>query len=216
MAISVKKAMLWRRELENRPGTLAEALLPFSAAKVNLKVVMGYVYPGDRSRAALEVYPVAGKKAEAAASAGGLSPAAAVHCVVAEGDDEVGLANRIAEGLNQAGINISFAIFQVVNEVFVGVLGFDSEQSATRALAVIKSAGKAKAKAAASKKARGKAKGRATKKPASKKGAARKTAAKKAAVRPARKTAAKKAPAKKKAPGKPSARKAKPAARKKK
>jgi ACT domain-containing protein len=38
MAVTVKKAVLWRKEIDNRPGMLATALQPLSEAGANLQV----------------------------------------------------------------------------------------------------------------------------------------------------------------------------------
>ena len=62
MAISVKKINLWQRELENRPGTLAETLEPLARAGTNLKMVMSYNYTGDPRKAAVELFPITGTK----------------------------------------------------------------------------------------------------------------------------------------------------------
>ena len=67
MAVNVKQVTLWRSEVANRPGALAAALGPLAGAGASLRVVMGYRIPGDENRAAIEVYPVSGKKAAAAA-----------------------------------------------------------------------------------------------------------------------------------------------------
>jgi len=40
MAVTVKKAILWRREVDNHPGMLANILQPLSAAGADLQVVM--------------------------------------------------------------------------------------------------------------------------------------------------------------------------------
>lgn len=192
MAVAVKKAVLWRRELENRPGTLAEALKPFADARVNLKVVMGYVFPNDRSRAALEVYPVTGAKAERAARAGGLEAFTGVHSLVVEGDDRAGLAHDVAAALAGAGVNISFAVVEVVGKKYKGVFGFESAGDADKAAGLIKNAAKGPAKKAPAKRAKKGAR-KAAKKPARKAGAKKKAPARKAV---GRKTAGKKAAAK--------------------
>ena len=46
MAVTVKKAMLWRKEVDNRPGMLASTLQPLAEAGADLQVVMAYRYPG--------------------------------------------------------------------------------------------------------------------------------------------------------------------------
>ena len=52
MAVTVKKAILWRREVDNQPGMLANTLHPLSEAGADLQVVMAYRYPGGENKAA--------------------------------------------------------------------------------------------------------------------------------------------------------------------
>jgi len=208
MAVSVKKAVLWRRELENRPGTLADALRPFADGKVNLQVVMGYVMPGGKAQAALEVYPVTGKKAEDAAKAAGMEPMTGTSALVVEGDDQVGLGYRMASALAAENVNINFSIIQVIGKRFTGVFGFDTSALAEKAMKLIKAAAVTKKKPAAKKKSATKRSKKVMPK--------RKAGAKKAA--PKRKPAAKKAAPKRKLAAKVGAKtpkgRAKPAARK--
>ena len=137
MAVKVKNVTLWRRDVENRPGALAETLSPLARAGVSLQVVMGYRYPGDEGRAAIEVYPVTGKKATAAAQHAGLS-ASAIPTLFVEGDDRPGLGHAIARSLADAGINLSFLVAQVIGRRYSAVVGFESETDAKRAAGLIK------------------------------------------------------------------------------
>lgn len=203
MAVKVKKAVLWKRDLENRPGTLAESLKPFAEAKQNLQVVMGYAYPGERNRSALEVYPVTGTRGEAAARKAGLEPMSQTNCLLVEGNDRVGLAYQMANALANERVNISFSIIQVVGGKYLAIFGFESAGDAEKASSVIKSVGNAGPKRSASKKKASKVRAKVTKKAAGKKKPAKKAAAKKSIGR--KKTTAKKAAPK--AKKKPAARK---------
>jgi hypothetical protein len=40
MPITVKSIVLWRKEIENQPGTLASTLEPFASGGADLQVVM--------------------------------------------------------------------------------------------------------------------------------------------------------------------------------
>ena len=98
MPVTVKNISLWRKEVENQVGTLAHTLAPVTKAGANLHVLMGYRYPGDGTKAAIELYPVAGKKVTAAASEAGLS-ASSIPTLLVEGDDRAGLGLAIAKRL---------------------------------------------------------------------------------------------------------------------
>lgn len=139
MAVTVKKVTLWRVETANRPGTLAETLKPLTEAGTNLSVVMGYAFPGHPERAAIEVYPVTGRKAITAARSAGLS-ASDVPCLLVEGDNRAGLGHAIASRLAEAGINLSFLVAQVVGRRFSAVFGFESAADATQASRLIRAA----------------------------------------------------------------------------
>jgi hypothetical protein len=102
MPVTVKNISLWRKEVENQIGTLAQTLEPVTKAGANLRVLMGYRYPGNEARAAIELYPVSGKKATAAASGAGFA-ASSISTVLVEGDDRPGLGLAIAQAIAGAG-----------------------------------------------------------------------------------------------------------------
>jgi hypothetical protein len=145
MPVTVKNITLWRKEIENQVGTLAHTLEPVTKAGANLHVLMGYRYPGDGTKAAIELYPVAGKKVIAAASEAGLS-ASSIPTLLVEGDDKLGLGFTIAQAIAGAGINMTFFVAQAVGRRFSAVLGFESEADAKTATPLIKKAAASKKK----------------------------------------------------------------------
>ena len=150
MPTKVKTARLWRADIENVPGRLAAALGPLSAAGADLQVVMAYRYPGDPSRAAIEVYPVTGRKQAAAAAAGGLA-AASIPMLWVEGDNRPGLGASVARAMAEAGINMSFLVAQVSGRKYSAVFGFENESDAKRGTVLIKKAAAAPKKRTAKK-----------------------------------------------------------------
>jgi hypothetical protein len=139
MAVTVTKITLWRSEVANRPGTLSAALGPLAQAGANLRVVMGYRFPGDETRGAVELYPITGKKAQAAARAAGLSDSG-IPTLLVEGDDRPGTGSAIAGAIAEAGINLAFFVAQVVGRRYAAVIGFDSEADAKKAVPLIRRA----------------------------------------------------------------------------
>jgi len=137
MAISVKKITLWRREMDDRPGTLAGVLAPVAGAGASLRVVMAYRYPEPAGRAAVELAPVTGRKATAAAQSAGLAPAA-IGALLVEGDDRPGLGLTLSNALGQAGINLHFLMALVSGRRYAAVFGFGSDADADRAVPIIK------------------------------------------------------------------------------
>jgi len=150
MPLRVRPITLWRAEVDNQPGVLAQTLEPLAAAGADLQVVMGYRVPGDRARAAIEIFPVAGARALTAAQAAGLSEAA-ISALHVEGDNRAGLGHAIAKALADAGINIDFLLAQVSGRRQTTVIGFDSREDADRALPLIKGAAAAPRRPAARK-----------------------------------------------------------------
>jgi hypothetical protein len=139
MAVSVKGITLWRREVENRPGALARTLEPLARAGADLNVLMAYRYPGDEARAAIELYPISGKKATAAAQAAGLA-ATSIPALLVQGDNRAGQAHAATRAIADAGINLSFFLAQVIGKKYSAVLGFETATDAQRASSLIKKA----------------------------------------------------------------------------
>lgn len=145
MPMTVKNIVLWRKEVENQPGTLASTLEPFAKGNADLQVVMGYRYPGDETKAAIELYPVTGKKLVTAAEAAGLK-ASAIPTLLVEGDNKPGLGYVITQAIADAGINLSFLVAQVIGKRYSAVLGCESEADAMKAATLIKKATASKKK----------------------------------------------------------------------
>jgi hypothetical protein len=142
-SVSVKSISLWRVEVANRPGTLAGVLAPLAQAGANLKVAMAYRFPGDESRGAIELYPVTGRQATAAARRAGLSESG-IPTLLVEGDDKPGLGAAFARSLSAAGINVAFFVAQVVGRRYAAVIGFDTAAGARKAAPLLRKAKPAK------------------------------------------------------------------------
>lgn len=137
MAVSVKPITLWRRELEHRPGALAESLAPLADAGINLQVLMAYRFPGDPYRGAVEAFPIAGGRATTAAERGGFTTFA-LPALLVEGDNAAGLGSRMCRAIADAGINLDFVVAQVTGGKYSAVFGFEEEDGARRAVPLIK------------------------------------------------------------------------------
>ncbi len=144
MPVTVKRITLWRKELENQAGTLAGTLEPLAKAGADLQVVMGYRYPGEPEKAAVELYPVVGKKTMRVAEEAGLV-VATIPALLVQGDNKAGLGHSITQAIANAGVNLDFLVAQVVGRKYSAVIGFDTDADAVKATAVIKkTAGKKK------------------------------------------------------------------------
>ena len=145
MAVTVKRITLWRTEVEHKPGVLAGILGPLAGAGANLRVLMGYRYPGNELKAAVELFPVSGKKSVEAARAAGLS-ASSIPTLLVEGANKPGLGHAIAEAIAGAGINLGFLVAQSIGRKYSAVFGFESEDDARKAATLIKKAAAGKKK----------------------------------------------------------------------
>lgn len=154
MAVTVKKVKMWRKEARNEPGVLAETLRPLAEVGTDLQSVMGYRYPGDRSQAAIELFPISGRKETSAAQEAGLKEAG-IPTLYIEGDNRPGLGYTISKAIGDAGINMIFLVAQVIGRRYSAIFGFESDADARKASNLIKKAtsrAPAKKKAAAKKK----------------------------------------------------------------
>ncbi len=143
MSVTVRKIVLWRKEVENRPGALAGLLASLASAGADLQVVMGYRYPGEESKAAIELYPVTAMKSVAAAKEAGLA-ASSIPAYLVEGDNRPGLGHAISQAIADEGINMDFVVAQVIGRKYSAIFGFESEADATKGAAAIKKAAAAK------------------------------------------------------------------------
>jgi len=144
MPVTVKRVTLWRKELENRAGTLAGTLEPLAKAGADLQIVMGYRIPNEHAKAALELYPIGNKKTTQAAQGAGLQ-ASGIPVLLVEGDNRAGLGHRMAQAIAEAGVNLDFLVAQVIGRKYSAVIGFENEADASKATALIKkTAGKRK------------------------------------------------------------------------
>lgn len=152
MPVSVKSITLWRRELQHRPGALAESLDPLADGRIDIKVLMAYRFPGDPSRGAVEVFPVSGRRATSAAERGGFTPFE-LPALMVEGNNAPGLGARMCRAVADAGINLDFVVAQAIGRKYSAVFGFETEADARLAVSLIKAAagGAAKRKTAAGK-----------------------------------------------------------------
>jgi hypothetical protein len=135
MALTVQRITLWRADVDNRPGVLADTLAPLASAGATLRLVMGYRFPQTPERSAIEVFPVTGRRATAAGQEAGLAPSD-IPCLLIEGDDRQGLGADMARALAAEDINIAFLMAQVVGRRFTAALGFADEGTAKRATGI--------------------------------------------------------------------------------
>jgi len=139
MPVTVKNIVLWRKEVENQTGILAQTLEPFAKGGADLHVVMGYRYPGNETKGAIEIYPVVGKKLIARAETAGFA-ASSEPALLVEGDNKAGLGHAVTQAIANAGIDLIFMVGQVIGRRYSAVIGFKTAEDAKKAAALIKNA----------------------------------------------------------------------------
>jgi hypothetical protein len=139
VAVTIKEITLWRREIDNQPGALAGVLEQLARAGTDVAVLMAYRYPGNESRGAVEVYPIVGKKATAAAQTAVLAPSK-ISALLVQGDNRSGLGHTTTQAIADGGINLAFLVTQVIGKKYAAVFGFDSDDDRRKAIGLIKKA----------------------------------------------------------------------------
>jgi hypothetical protein len=134
MSIRVKKVVVWRTVVENRPGAMARALEPL--AEQDLDLVIGY------QGAVIDIAPVVGKKATTAAESAGFKPLP-MSMILVEGENRPGVCFATARALGDAGISMDSVVAQVSGKKYQALFGFTSDADAKRAASLIKKAAKA-------------------------------------------------------------------------
>ncbi len=131
MSITVKKVVVWRTEVQNRPGEMARALEALAGRDLHL--VIGY------QGAVIDIAPVVGKGAKAAAKSAGFKPLSTSTLLI-EGKNRPGVCFAAARALGEAGISMDSVVAQVAGKKFLALFGFSNDADAKRAGSLIKKA----------------------------------------------------------------------------
>src|SRR3981189_3320094 len=134
--LTVKTVQLWILIGADRKGRPRDAVEPRVEAGANLQIVMGYRYPGELDRAAVEVFPVDGPTQEAAARKAGFEQSD-TPCRRGDGEGRNGPGAQMARALSDAGISMAFCVAQTVGRKFTAVIGFLTEEDAAKATKII-------------------------------------------------------------------------------
>jgi hypothetical protein len=138
MANTVKPIALWRAEVDDEPGKVSGVLAPLASTGADLQVLMAYRLHGQK-RGAIELFPVTGRRAGAAARSSGLNPAA-IPALLVEGDNKPGVAYAMTRAIADAGINLRFVVGQAIGRKCSFVVAFDSDTDLKAASGLIRKA----------------------------------------------------------------------------
>lgn len=101
--------------------------------------MVGYRLPGNEAKAAIEIYPIAGKTVTGAATETGLTDSA-IATLLIEGDNKPGSAHKVAQAIAEAGVDLSFFVAQAIGRKYSAVIGFTNGGDAKKAATLIKKA----------------------------------------------------------------------------
>ena len=133
MALKVTRVGVWRGDLRDTPGGLADALEALAAGGASVDFVIARRNDNQPGIGQVFVTPIKGKRAADAARAAGLSEAANVPTLRVEGADRPGLGGRITRAI----VNVRGVSAAVIGNKFVAYIGLDSDadtETAARAL----------------------------------------------------------------------------------
>jgi hypothetical protein len=142
MAINVTKVDVWMGEMEDQAGALDRMLEVLAEAGVNLECVIARRMAEKPGWGHVYLTPIKGKKAQAAASAVGLTPASNMATLRVETPNKPGTGHAVMGAIASAGVNVRGVSGVSLGTTSVAYIGFDSPEDAAKAAAAIKKVGK--------------------------------------------------------------------------
>ncbi|MCX8032758.1 MAG: ACT domain-containing protein [Thermoleophilia bacterium] len=137
MELLVEKEEVWAASLEDKPGALAAVLQGLAAAGADLDFIIVRRAPEKPGTGVIFVTPIRGDREIRAATTLGFSATSTLHSVRVEGQNEPGVASKIAQKVADAGINMRGFSAAALGTRFVAHVGLDSAEDANRVVEVL-------------------------------------------------------------------------------
>jgi hypothetical protein len=137
MGFKLERVHIWSCEIPDRPGGMASKLAPLAETGANLEFILTRRLQDKPGKGILFVAPLSGPAQVRAARAAGLVEAHDPVVLRVEGDNQAGLAFRLAQQWATAGITLQGLTMAVVNGKFVGFAAFDAVADANRAAQIL-------------------------------------------------------------------------------
>jgi hypothetical protein len=138
MKLLVKTVDIWRAELEDRPGALAEKLAALYAAKADLEFVLARRTPESPGKAVIFLTPLKGAKQLRAGAAAGFAKTQDLHAVRVEGANKPGAGAKMGQALAAEGLNLRGLCATVIGKRFVAYIAADTAEDAAKVAGVLK------------------------------------------------------------------------------
>lgn len=143
MSFKMQRVHVYHAEVRDEPGGIAARLKPLAEAGVNLEYVYSQRSATKPGMGDLYVAPLTSQSHVAAARAAGLHEVQEPIVMRVEGDDRTGLARRVTQAWEMAGLNLHGMVMSVFHGKFVGYVTFDSVADANRAATILAELGTA-------------------------------------------------------------------------
>jgi hypothetical protein len=143
MSFKMQRVHVFHTEVTDGPGGIAAKLKPLAEAGVNLEYVYSQRSATKAGVGDLYVAPLTTPAHVAAARSAGLHEVQDPIVMRVEGDDKAGLARRLTQAWEMAGINLHGMVMSVFHGKFVGYVTFDSVPDANKAATILAEIGTA-------------------------------------------------------------------------
>jgi hypothetical protein len=138
MDLLVNRVDVWAASIVDKPGGISGILKGLYEAGADLDFVIARRAPDKPGTGVVFLTPIQGDREVEAASILGFNLTSSVDSVRVEGDNVPGAANRLAELIADAGINIRGFSVAVIGPRYVAYIGFDSSSDAENATKIIR------------------------------------------------------------------------------
>src|SRR5687768_14901950 len=139
MALQVSTVQVWAREIDDRPGALADVLRAVAEAGGNVECVIARREANTPGKGQVFVTLGKGRSGQdATAAAAGLGRVDDVVTLRVQGPDQPGLGGRVTGALEKAQINVRGVTTAVIGGNFVCYVGLDSAHDAQAATPAIR------------------------------------------------------------------------------
>jgi hypothetical protein len=137
MELIVKTVDVWAADIQDRPGALADKLTQLADVGADLDFIISRRSPDAPGQGVVFVTPLQGDEQIEAATEVGFNILPSLHSVRVEGDNEAGIAARIARILGDAGINLRGLSAAVIDSRFILHLAVDTRDDAMNVVDIL-------------------------------------------------------------------------------
>ncbi len=137
MSFKLERVHVWTGEVRDQAGGAANKLATLAEAGANLEFVLTRRQSDKPGSGILFVAPLTGPVQIRAAKSAGLAETHDPVVMRVAGDNEAGLAHRLAQQWAKAGISLQGMSMSVLGAKFVGYIAFDSAADANKAAQIL-------------------------------------------------------------------------------